>query len=146
MRSWSMQASRRPQHRRDEDVSAGAKCLRCGADSSWIEGRAPVQEKPKRTDPLAALQELVRHGTEHRGEAVVLMYDHEDGFFISTVDTGCHHYPVKEVDSEKTHRTLEAAIVAAVKWHNKQGEKRYMSHLKRIPAPSAARAPKEEKP
>ena len=84
---------------------------------------------------LATLEQLVKHGTEKRGEALVLMYDEEDGFFISTIDTGCHHHPVKELDLGTTHKTLAEAVIAAAEWHNKQGEKWYMEHLKSVPVP-----------
>ena len=84
---------------------------------------------------LDALEQLVKHGTEKRGEAVVLMFDHEDGFFVSTVETGARHYPVKEPNPEATHKTLAGAVIAAAEWHNKQGEKWYMSYLKRVPVP-----------
>lgn len=80
---------------------------------------------------LGVLEEMVKHGTERHNEAVVLMYDKEDGFWISTVDCGCHHYPVKDIEGTK-RKTLGAAIEAAVRWHNKEGEKWYMSFLKRL--------------
>jgi hypothetical protein len=90
------------------------------------------------SDLLGVLEEMVKHGTERRGEAVVLMYDEEDGFWLSTVDCGCRHYPVKDLTGTK-RKTLAAAIKAAVDWHNKQGEKWYMSWLKRLPVPSPNR-------
>ncbi len=113
-----------------------AKCLRCGAGSEWLEGTVLKSENPEARSHLSALQELVRHGTERRGEAIVLMYDEEDGFFISTVETGARHYPVKEIDSEVRHATLAKAIEAAVAWHNAQREKWYMSYLKKIKPPT----------
>jgi hypothetical protein len=82
---------------------------------------------------FSVLEQLVKHGTEKRGEAVCLMWDEEDGFFISTVETGAHHYPVKDIDTGTKHETLANAVLAAAEWHNKQGEKWYMTWLKRIP-------------
>ena len=79
-------------------------------------------------DVLGCLELLVKHGTEHRGESLVLCYDEEDGFFLSTVETGTRHHPVKDLTGAKRD-TLADAIVAAAHWHNKQGEKHYMSHL-----------------
>lgn len=79
-----------------------------------------------------ALQRLVKHGTERRGEAVVLMFDEEDGFWLSTVDCGCHHYPVKDITGAK-RKTLAEAVKAAVAWHNKQREKPHRDYLKHIP-------------
>lgn len=81
---------------------------------------------------FSVLEQLVKHGTERRGEAICLMWDEEDGFFISTVETGAHHYPVKELDTSIKRKTLAEAVLAAAEWHNKQGEKWYMTWLKRI--------------
>lgn len=87
-------------------------------------------------DPLfSVLEQLVKHGTEKRGEAICLMWDDDDGFFISTVETAAHHYPVKELDTSIKRETLAEAVLAAAKWHNKQGEKWYMAWLKRIQIP-----------
>jgi hypothetical protein len=67
-------------------------------------------------DVLEVLEFLVKNGTERRGEAVVLMYDDEDGFFLSSVDTGCWHHPVKDVDLSAKRKTLKEAILAAKEW------------------------------
>lgn len=85
---------------------------------------------------LDVLEQLVKHGTEKRGEAVVLMFDHEDGFFLSTVETGTRHWPVKDSGDGVVRKSLAEAVVAAAEWHNSQGEKWYMEHLKRVPVPA----------
>jgi hypothetical protein len=84
------------------------------------------------TDLFSVLEQLVKHGTEKRGEAICLMWDEDDGFFVSTVETGVCHYPVKELEDTK-RETLADAVLAAAEWHNKQGEKWYMKWLKPIP-------------
>lgn len=62
---------------------------------------------------LGVLEEMVKNGTERSGEAVVLMYDEEDGFWISTVDCGCRHHPIKDIEGTK-RKTLGDAIDAAM--------------------------------
>lgn len=69
-------------------------------------------------DTLRKLEQLVQKGTELRGQSLCLMYDEEDGFFLSTVETGCHNYPVKDIDTSARHGTLAEAVDAAVEWHN----------------------------
>lgn len=83
---------------------------------------------------LSCLQELIRHGTEKRSEAVVLKYDHVDGYWLGTVDSNCRQHPIKDI-SGRARSTLMAAIVAAVEWHNQQGEKHYLAHLRKIASP-----------
>lgn len=113
----------------------------------------PTQSKPENAEQpsgeglsssalFSVLEQLVKHGTEKRGEAICLMWDEEDGFFISTVETGRHHYPVKDSDTAAKRETLAEAVLGAAEWHNKQGEKWYMTWLKRIPLNTQDHAPR----
>lgn len=85
----------------------------------------------KRFDYIGVLEHLVKHGTEKRGEAIVLMYDEEDGFWLSTIDCGVRHFPVKDLDDIK-RTTLRQAIRAAAEWHNEEAKKPWRSHVKPV--------------
>ncbi len=69
---------------------------------------------------ITQLGNLVKERTDKGGRSLVLMWDHEDGFFISTIDSGTRHFPVLDMDTGSTHATIAEAIKAAVEYHNKE--------------------------
>lgn len=81
-----------------------------------------VSIQTRAVDEMEALQKMVNGRTERQGQAVVLMWDDEDGFWVSSVDCGCRHHPVKDLTDRK-HKTLSAAVKAAVNWHNEDIKK-----------------------
>ena len=82
---------------------------------------------------LAALEEIVK--SERHWEDILLCYDEEDGFWISTVERGrSYKYPTHELDLASRRATLAEAIKAAVDWHNKDAQRPYSE---KIPISSA---------
>lgn len=116
---------------------------------NFIEGIAKSALDLQKSDPVVAmlngLQDLVRHGTERRGEAVVLMYDHQDGYFISTVDTGCQHHPVKDLNGKRCAR-LSEAIIEAIRWHNHDAKRPMRGHgCIKEPQPESVTEPDDDR-
>ncbi len=84
---------------------------------------------------LKALETIVREHTQHQCKAIALMYDEEDGYFITTIDCGTYHFPVLDRNTSIVRKNLKEAVIAAVEYHNEERKKWYLEHREEIKLP-----------